>query len=97
MLRERKYFIGYKHGKIKHFTFPYSLHHFNFAYDNGYKTADVIETGLIQDNRIIILSCVNQKHLQRRDYLRQIPINTLKAREVESRYSYAYAGLREGD
>ena len=95
MIKERKYIIGLKYGKLKHYTFPYCYHHYSFAYDNGIKLKDVIETGLIVDKRIVIIECISQKHLQKRDYLKQINNNILQARQVESLYSYGY--IREGD
>jgi hypothetical protein len=100
MLRERKYIVGIKDGRLRHLTFPYSLHHYSFAYDNGYKSKDVIETGLIVDNRVMILECRDSKHSERRSHLRQLSPIDLKAREAQTRYAYnkelVYT-LREGD
>jgi hypothetical protein len=92
---ERKFIIVKRSGKIKHFIFPYSMHHYTFAYDNGYKTADVIETGLIAEYGVKILDCSDSRHSEKRFYKRQLSFASLQAREAQTRYTYGIQ--REGD
>jgi len=97
-MTEKKYIITYKYGKIKHFKFPGSWHHFNFARDNGFDYyANVLETGIILDKRCSILECKNKNHFNKRLEKTHISSGYLKGRELETMLSYKVEGLRNGD
>lgn len=86
---EKKYIITYKNNVLRHFIFPKSLFHEFFARDNGYDyQTQVIESGLLIDGKAFIITCKNQNHIQRREYLQSLPIQTLKARQAETFYKY---------
>lgn len=93
---EKKYIITYKSGRVKHFTFPSSYMHEFFARDNGYDyCTQVIESGVLIEGKPFIITCKNKAHAQRRDYMQRLSAQTLKAREVQTRYTYGIQ--REGD
>jgi len=100
-MTESKYIIVRKYGKLKHYKFPASWHHFWYARDNGYDFyRDVVETGLIVDKKIKILECKVKEHIQKKEFLTVLSEQTMKAREVESRYMYKSKGvyeLKDGD
>lgn len=99
-MRELKYIITKKNGQVKHFKFTSYYHHETFARDNGFDYfSQVIETGLLIEGNCVIVTCLDKRHLERREakQLNRLASNYLKAREVESLYSYRYAGLKEGD
>jgi hypothetical protein len=90
---------------LKHFKSDIQ-DHFIIANSNGYKTKDIIETGLILDKKLIILECYNNKHLQKIKYTNRFIlnevntyINLINARSIESKYKYnrLLTGLKEGD
>ncbi len=96
MLKQnKKYFIGIKNGKIKHFKFPYSWLHEETYRDLGYNYNNVIETGIIQDNRCLILECKDTIH-RTKSHKRELNNTQLKARQVESIYKYKAYSL-DGD
>jgi hypothetical protein len=99
-MRELKYIITRKGGQTRHFKFPSCYHHETFSRDNGYDYfSQVIESGLIIEGNCVIVTCKDKIHLERRErkQLNTLGNNYLKAREIESLYSYRYVGLREGD
>ena len=86
---EKKYIITYKNNRLRHFIFPKSLYHEFYARDNGYDyQTQVIESGLLIEGKPFIITCKNQIHIQRREYLQSLPIQSLKARQTESFYKY---------
>lgn len=90
--KEKKYIIAFKYGRIKHFIFPYCQHHAFFARDNGldiWNKSEVIETGILQEGKAIILTCSNEEHKKKRDYI-QLNHRQLKAREAQSLYCYRH-------
>jgi hypothetical protein len=96
-MREIKYIIAKKYGKLCHRKSTW-LSHDTIARDNGFDSySQVIETGLLICGRVIILECKDINHRQKRINKTSIDKQLLRAREVESLYSYRYAGLREGD
>lgn len=96
-MREIKFIIALKYGKIRHFKSTW-LCHDTIARDNGIDAwQGILETGLIIQHRIIILECKDIKHRQKRIEKTSIDKQLLRAREIESLYSYKYAGLKEGD
>lgn len=96
-MRETKFIIARKYGRFYHKKSSW-LSHDTIARDNGFDSFNqVIETGLLIDGRVIILECKNVEHRQRRIDKTSIDKQLLRAREIESLYSYKYAGLREGD
>jgi hypothetical protein len=90
--------------KLKHY-FSDWLCHDTIARDNNYDYREVIEAGMIIDNKIIILDCIDKKHKDKHyknvfdnriEFYSQLWI---KARQVESSYLYNknITGLKEGD
>lgn len=93
---EKKYIITYKNNQLRHFTFPHSLMHEFFARDNGFDYfTQVIESGLLIEGKAFIITCKDRVHAQRREYRQSLPLQSLKAREVSTRYAYGIQ--REGD
>jgi len=95
----KKFIIYKKNNKIKHLK-GYQFHEF-MARDNGIDYfGQVIETGILQDKRAVIVECRDKKHLARiKDKLfgNTCIERDLKARECESRYLYQIKGLKNGD
>ena len=95
----KKYIIYKKYGKLKHLK-GYQFHEYMARDNNIDYFSQVIETGILQDKRAIIIECRDIKHLARvkgklfdNTYIER----DLKARECESRYLYQSKGLKEGD
>ena len=96
-MKETKFIIARKYGRLYHRKSTW-LSHDTIARDNGFDSySQVLETGLLIDGRVIILECKSQEHRQKRIDKTSIDKQLLRAREVESLYSYRYAELREGD
>jgi hypothetical protein len=94
-MREIKYIIAKKYGKIRHFKSNW-LSHDTIARDNGIDVySQVIETGLLVSGRVIILECKDQRHRQKRINKTSIDKQLLRVRELESLYSYGY--IKQGD
>ena len=102
-MREQKYIITYKNGKLRHFKSDW-LHHQTIARDNGYSEREIIEAGVLLDGKPFIFDCVERRHKERRrdrligDRAVDLSFNVrsyLKARQVESLYFYGI--VREGD
>jgi hypothetical protein len=94
-MREIKYIIARKFGRLYHRKSTW-LSHDTIARDNGFDSySQVIETGLLICGRVIILECRDVRHRQKRIDRTSIDKAYLKAREVESLYSYGY--IKQGD
>jgi len=100
-MKETKYIIVKKYGKVKHFTFPGCLHHQTFARDNGYDYfSEILETGMIIDKKIIIVECKDKKHMSKRMDKTFLSEGYMKGRELESMLMYRIPEeyvLRNGD
>ena len=89
MKSERKYIITKKYGKMRHYKFPASWHHLNFARDNGYDFfSEVLETGIIIDGKATIIECKDKKHMARRMAKTFLSEGYMKGRELESMLMY---------
>lgn len=100
-MTETKYIITKKYGKIRHYKFPGSWHHFFFARDNGYDYYnEVLETGMIIDKKIVIVECKDKKHMEKRMDRTFLSEGYMKGRELESMLLYKNKSeyvLRDGD
>jgi len=89
MLAEKKYIIAKVDGHYKHLRFPTSMYHDTFARDNGFDVfSQVVETGMLVDGKIHILTCKDERHRERRDYTTRLPDNVYKARAAQTMYMY---------
>jgi len=96
MNTEKKYIIAKVQGHMRHFRFPTCMYHDTFARDNGIDVfSQVVETGMLVDGKVHILTCKDRKHQERRAYMERLPEQTYKARVVQTMYMYGIK--REGD
>jgi len=96
-MTETKFIIARKYGRLFHRKSDW-LSHDTIARDNGFDSFnEVLETGLLIDRQVVIIECRDRLHFKKRMDRTSIDRATMKAREIESLYSYRYAGLREGD
>lgn len=74
--------------------------HCDIISDNKIALEDVIETGIIIDNRVMILDCYNVNHQIKAEKIRNKmliqDLQLLRARAVETQYKYN-SFMREGD
>jgi hypothetical protein len=94
MNTEKKYIITKRAGHYRHYRFPTSLYHANFARDTGYKPSEVIETGLIIDGSIQVLECHDTRHSAK---AHGISAESIKARECKEYYNTQIYRIKEGD
>ena len=101
-MRESKYIIT---KDLKHFKTD-TLDHRVLAGLKGYTVNDIIETGLLIDNKVLVLECYILKHRAKILNSNKFIYNEvndyeliLKGRAIYSRYNYQknIAGLGEGD
>jgi hypothetical protein len=65
------------------------MYHDTFSRDNGFDVfSQVVETGMLIDGKIHILTCKDRQHQERRNWETRLPDNIYKARVVQSRYLY---------
>jgi len=107
-MREVKYVIlRDMQGKLRRVKSEWK-HHYQMACDNGITdSALILECGIFLDAKMIILECLNQRHLlKKKEFYVGNAIATdtrlplwLQARELESAvyYNKKAIGLREGD
>jgi hypothetical protein len=91
-----KYIIAKKEGKLKHYKSNIYSHN-DIASENGIiYFNDIIERGLIIDNKPLILECSIESH-NKKHYYDKLAFDTsiLRARQSESLYAYSFN--REGD
>jgi len=98
-----KFIIAYKKGKLYHRKSdnPF-IFHLGLARDNNFDYySEIIESGIIEDNNIVIVECKRKAHLLRHKQ-KEINnyLNLTKAREAQTVSAYnknlTYI-LREGD
>jgi hypothetical protein len=91
-----KYIIVKKEGKLKHYKSDIYSHN-DIASDNGIiYFNDIIEKGLIIDNKPLILECSIVSHNKKHYYDKlSFDPSILRARQLESSYIYGinYKGL----
>ena len=94
MINEIKYIIAVKYNRLIHKKSSFSGNHYNLAKDNGINyEKEVIETGLIIDNYIIILTCKNRHHLAKRINKTSISQTQEKSRELKTKLDYGVYNL----
>jgi len=96
-MSELKFIIAKRYGHLIHLK-GYNRH-FDIARDNhlNYYT-QVIETGIIQDKRLLIIECRIPLHLAKsknKSIEDNINRNFLKGREAQALYDYGY--IKNGD
>lgn len=98
-----KFIIAKKQGKLKRFKSSW-LYHSTIARDNNIDYwGEVIESGIIQDSKIILVTCKDKKHIikaENKSIANKLNREYAKAREVNTLYDYnrrLNPILREGD
>jgi hypothetical protein len=102
-MKEIKFIIAKKNGRLLRFKSIW-LYHTTIARDNNIDYYnEVIESGIIQDNKIILVTCKDKKHIikaENKSIANKLNRDYLKIREASTRYDYnkrLSPILREGD
>jgi len=104
-MKDLKFIIMKNGQKFKSDT----MHHYQLARVKGFEPEDIIESGVILENKIFILDCLNKSHLNKKanNYVGnriacgdEVLIDWLRNRELESQLYYSKQSisiLKDGD